>query len=60
MNNKDKIRKIVKEKDRLMKLKEQLIGPIRFEDDIKVKNHIIDAFLSLHQAEEILRREELG
>lgn len=60
MNNKDKIRKIVKEKDRLMKLKEQLIGPIRFENDIKVKNYIIDAFLSLHQAEEILRKEELG
>ena len=57
MVNDRKIKKIIKEKGRLQKLKEDLRPSLLFDADLKVQEHIQRALEELHAAELILRRE---
>ena len=57
MVNDRKIKKIIKEKGRLQKLKEDLRPSLLVDADLKVQEHIQRALEELHAAELILRRE---
>lgn len=57
MANDRKIKKIIKEKGRLQKLKEDLRPSLLFDVDLKVQEHIQRALEELHAAELVLRRE---
>lgn len=57
MVNDRKIKKIIKEKGRLQKLKEDLRPSLLFDADLKVQEHIQRALEELHAAELVLRKE---